>query len=964
MKKFIAPFLMIALQATGQNTIGLPDVINYPKKAYGAGLQTWDISQDSRGIIYMANNEGVLSYDGQYWAVHPLPNRTIVRSVAVSRDHRVYAGGQDEIGYFEPDRSGNLVFRSLIPLIKQSERSFGDVWDIVLYGNAVFFRTQSRIFRYADQAITSFPAPQEWSYIGVSGDQVLAHDYQQGILRFTDNSWQPLYSSNTLPPDPVTAILEINPDSSLLTTLKSGVFFLTRTGISPFRSPALEKIRQDRIYTATLIQKNWVAFGTNQSGVQITDTRGNLIQQFTKSEGLQNNNVLSIFLDQQRNLWLGLDNGIDFIAYNSAIKRISPDNQGGSGYTAIIHGQTLYAGTSGGLFSVPLQPVQDLSFSMGQFRPVSNTDGQVWGLQVINNILLMGHHEGAFVVEGNAARPLYNTGKGVWNFIPLSQVFPVASIVSGTYRGLTFFNFNGSRFEPAENIPGLDESCRFVAIADRQVIWVSHPYHGVYRVSRDAAGRWTSRLFTAAEGLPSTLNNHVYKINNEVLVATVKGIYVFDEASARFSPSAFYRKLLGDESIRYLREDKEGNIWFIREKNLSVLDRSGGSPRLIPLPELNNKLLSGFEFIYPVSAANVFIGGEKGLYLVNYEKYRKNLPGLHVMIRSVHIYNSRDSLLYGGYSAGSSQPEGHSIRYKWGNPTFVYASPLYGQQDNLEFSYRLKGFNDNWSEWSPRTEKEFTHLPAGRYQFEVKVRNNLGNESAPATFPFRIMPPWHQTTWAYAAYIILLLGGVYWLYRWQLRKFRLQQEKYEKEQAQLQYMHQLEIDKASNELVALRNEKLQVEVDFKNAELATNAMHLVQKSELLAKIRAELNQLLRAVDNDKAQAEIRKLVKVLGEDEKMDKDWEHFSLHFDKVHSDFLVQLKEKFPSVTPNELKLSAYLRMNMSTKEIAQLMNISVRGVEISRYRLRKKLGISSEVNLFDFLMGIKGEGPASFG
>ena len=145
-------------------------------------------------------------------------------------------------------------------------------------------------------------------------------------------------------------------------------------------------------------------------------------------------------------------------------------------------------------------------------------------------------------------------------------------------------------------------------------------------------------------------------------------------------------------------------------------------------------------------------------------------------------------------------------------------------------------------------------------------------------------------------------------------------------------------------------------MDFKNSELATNAMHLVQKGELLTKIKSELNQLMKAVDNEKAASELKKVVKVLGEDEKMDKDWEHFTHHFDKVHSDFVVVLKEKYPSITANELKLSAYLRMNLSTKEIAQLMNISVRGVEISRYRLRKKLGISSEVNLFDFLMSIK--------
>ena len=162
--------------------------------------------------------------------------------------------------------------------------------------------------------------------------------------------------------------------------------------------------------------------------------------------------------------------------------------------------------------------------------------------------------------------------------------------------------------------------------------------------------------------------------------------------------------------------------------------------------------------------------------------------------------------------------------------------------------------------------------------------------------------------------------------------------------------------KAENELVALRNEKLQAEVDFKNAELATSAMHLVQKGEILTKIKTELNQVMKVLSNEKEANELKKMIKVLGEDDKMDKDWEHFAQHFDKVHNDFVVKLKEKHAGLSGNELKLCAYLRMNLSTKEMAQLMNISVRGVEISRYRLRKKLGIATEVSLFEYLMRVE--------
>jgi DNA-binding CsgD family transcriptional regulator len=170
------------------------------------------------------------------------------------------------------------------------------------------------------------------------------------------------------------------------------------------------------------------------------------------------------------------------------------------------------------------------------------------------------------------------------------------------------------------------------------------------------------------------------------------------------------------------------------------------------------------------------------------------------------------------------------------------------------------------------------------------------------------------------------------------------------------YILELERTKAESELVTLRNEKLEADINFKNSELASSAMHLVKKGELLGKVKSDLAHLMKGLENTNATGELKKMIKAVSEDDNIDKEWESFTKHFDKVHSDFLIALKEKHPTVSPNELKLCAYLRMNLSTKEIAQLMNISVRGVEISRYRLRKKLNISSETNLFDYLINIQ--------
>ncbi len=963
MKKMLL-LICLPLAVFSQNTIGLPDVINYSKQTYSAGLQNWDIQQDQNGIIYIANNEGLLSFDGKNWTLFPLPNKTIVRSVAIGNDNKIYVGGQDEIGFFEPAKNGYLQYHSLTQLIPTKDKTFGDIWDIVVFKNDIFFRSINKIFKFTNQTFATFKAPTEWAYLGICNNQLLAQDSKSGILKFSDNVWQPLFVSNSfVENDPVTAILPINSDSALITTLKNGIFILSKTDITRLETINTQLFKTNRIYAATRVNNLFTALATNNNGIYIIDNKGNIVQSFSKTEGLQNNNVLTIFLDNQSNLWLGLDNGIDFIAYNSAIKHITPNIQNSSGYAAIIHNNRLYIGTSNGLFSVLLENgIKDISFSKGKFEAVNNTYGQTWSLASINNQLLLAHHEGAFSVSNNNIEPLTPLS-GFWNFLPVSTTFPTQQMLSGNYRGISFFNYTNNKFVETLSIPNFHESSRFFTVDRDDNTWVSHPYHGIFKIFRDKNSVFNITTYTQ-NGLPSKLDNQVFKIRNEVVFATSKGIYSYNAQKDSFEPSIFYNKILGNISLRYLKEDASGNVWFIHDKTLGVIDFSGKEPAIIYLPELNNKMISGFECIYPVNDNNIFLGGEKGFFNIDFEKYKKTLPNLQVQIRSVKIIDNTDSLLFGGYFKEVNDKQVQdpsaiaSIKSSFKTIQLAYASTLFGYQTNLKYSYRLKGFDDNWSDWTTRTEKEYTNLPAGSYVFEVRVRSNLGNESAPAAYAFNMLPPWYLSIVAKLLYLILFFLMIYAVNKWQNKKFEKKQEKIKEEQKQLVYIHELEINKTESQLVTLQNEKLEADINFKNSELASSAMHLVKKSELLTKLKSELTHMMRGIDNPQAVAELKKLIKSLSEDDNMDKEWEHFSKHFDKVHSDFLVELKEKHSAITPNELKLSAYLRMNLSTKEIAQLMNISVRGVEISRYRLRKKLALPSETSLFDYLIGIQGK------
>lgn len=956
-KKYLLFFLLLLhCQLKAQNTIGFPDIRNFSKKEYGAGLQNWDIKQDSSGILYFANNEGLLCFNGNYWNLYPLPNKTIVRSIEIDNRNNIYAGGQDELGFFQPNTNGTLIFNSLTNKIPDADRSFGDVWDILCVENSVFFRTTNRIFQYEKGQFRVYKAPAEWTFLGVANKTIYAHDHSAGLMQLIDNEWISLSIFRNQPNalDPVTAIIPNN-GNNLLTTLKNGSYHFSGSTLTAINTQDMLAIQSKRIYCGTSVKKEQFAIGTNSGGLYVIDNQGKIIQHFSIKEGLQNNNVLSVFTDRRGNIWLGLDNGIDCISYNSAIKHIVTDEQKSSGYTARTFQNALYIGTSGGLFSSQLQPMEDVSFSKGIFTKIPGSEGQVWGLAQSGDQLYMGHHEGAFLIDGMKAKALV-TGEGHWSFYSIDPFLPSEITVAGTYKGIRFYNGTTLRF--AGTVPDFDESSRYLAIDQDKNIWVSHPYHGVFQVKSGSDNSRKVTRFGVEQGLPKPLNNFVFNIKKQMLVGTEKGIFRFNASTNRFEEDPFFQNIIGTMSIRYLKDDLDGNIWFIHEKKLGVIDLSGKQARIIYIPELDNRMLSGFEYIYPLNASNIFIGGEKGFYHINYEKYKNPPSGISIRLHRVHLLNQTDSILYGGFGPFSPTTDADNypeIRYDWRNLRFEFASPDFGANNNIRFAYYLKGYDRNWSDWSAKTEKEYTNLPPGQYTFMVKAKSNLDQESAVIAYSFVIRPPWYRTLYAYIVYALITAGLLLLFYLFQRQKLKNQQVRHEAEQKQMQYLHELELDKTAAELITLRNEKLQSDLEFKNSELANSAMHLLQKGEMISKIKAGLTQLMKHIKEEESIQEIRKLIRTLTDDENIDKDWENFTQHFDKVHSDFLHVLREMHPNITTNDMKLCSYLRMNLSSKEIARLLNISPRGVELSRYRLRKKMGLHTETNLVEYLMNI---------
>ena len=944
-----------------QNTIGLPKIINYNKTDFHGGLQTWDIEQDKNGCMYFANNEGLLTYDGTFWNVHALPNKTIMRSLSIHPDGRIFVGGQGEIGYFTSDEHGFLKYFSLISLLPKGQEKFADIWDIEITGESIFFRATDRIFHLTNNTISVYTAQTAWEFMKVVGNKIFAQDQQLGLFQFRNNKWLPIDNNSLLSNERVSGIIEFGKDVFLVSTLDRHFFTLQNNKIQPnlaFNSLPIHSFSNKM----AVLNASELVLTTFSEGCFIVNHEGKIIQQISRKEGLQNNAVLCLFLDRNQNLWVGLNNGISFIAYNAAIKYITPNPENEvSGFSARIFNNQLFLGTSDGAYSVPIAANQeDLSFTKGKFSFINNSAGQVWRIDEINQKLLMAHTNGIFQIGEQSANKIAK--EPGWLFVPLSSISPSQNILTGTYTGLKMLSFNNQQFKDEGNLKGTYESFRFLAMDNNNQIWASHPYRGVYLLTLSADQKnYTAQLFTEKQGLPSNLGNHVFKIKNNIVFATLKGPYSYDVKSQRFVPSEFLMPILGNNEIRYLNEDESGNIWFSNGKQLGVVDfkrakEKGEKYFITYFPEVTGQILSGFENVYPYNNKNIFISSEKGVILLNYEKYTSSPFNLSILLGNVKAIGKTDSLIYGGYPSfgikdnlkktNNSFPE---LPPTFNSFHFEYSSPTFGLHNNIEYSYFLVGYDKTWSSWTTKSEKDYTNLPNGKYNFQIRARDNLNNQSEIVSFGFVVKPSWYNTSFAYVLYILGLSGLVFLLIQWQKKKLKEQLRSYQEKQQQINIQYQLELEKNEKEIIKLQNEKLTTEMVFKNKELADTSMHLVERSDALLKVKDELQKLYKKSNENH---DIKKALQLVNDIEKNNLNWENFAAHFDEINNNFLKTLKAKFPKLTPTDLKVCTYLQLNLSSKEIAQLLNISLRGVEISRYRLRKKLELLQEQTLVEFL------------
>jgi AraC family chitin signaling transcriptional activator len=914
-----------------------PPIIKFTNATYNAGNQNWMIAQDAHHFIYFANNEGLLEYNGSTWRLYKSPNESILRSVKVI-GKRIYTGCYMDFGYWTRNTNGNLTYTSLTTKIKSKILDDEQFWNIISYDQWVVFQSLDQLYIYDTQRETFQVLKPNAKILKsfLTGNTIYYQTSDFNLYEIEQGKGKLIASASTLVNNKIVNIFAQN-TGLLVHTQFNGFFNLQGNSFVKFNTEADKEIANSSIYSSQQLKDGSFAVGTISNGVYILSPQGSVRFNLTQSKGLCNNTVLSLFEDMGNNLWVGLDNGINCINLNSPVRSyIDETGTLGTVYAAIVFKGNLYLGTNQGLFYKPQN-------SNIKYQFVSGTKGQVWSLFIHDDTLFCGHDSGTYTIQEGTSKLIFSQS-GTWKFSVVP--FDKNKLLQGNYYGISVLEKVNNQWQFKNRIQNFNYSARFFEFNSPKEIYVSHEYKGLFRLQIDPSLTKTLDIYSYSRPTKSK-NAGLFRYNDGIYYAYKNGIFHLNTHTKAFTKDpvlseAFQNKEYTSGKITV---DAIGKLWLFSRNYINCFASNKINTQLkrtiLPIPSRLINPMLGFENISQISSTEYLLGTTDGYYIFDNNVLR--LKSHKIALTDVSVNKQNQSSL-----DVPLQAEG-DFSHEDNNVSFNFTVPQYNKYIFTEYQYLLEGFQDDWSEWSTKPSVNFRNLPPGDYVFKVRARITNSLSENTAIYRFSIAKPWYATNLALFFYLI---GGIF-LFRYINKQYRnyymRQREKLIEENNRL-----LEIKELENEqqLMKLRNEQLTQDVDAKSKELAVSTMSLLKKDELLALIKEDLK---KSTDEPNSSRSIKSLISTINRNIGEENTWKVFKEAFDTADKDFLKKVKEAHPSLTPNDLRLCAYLRLNLSSKEIAPLLNISVRSIEIKRYRLRKKMNLPHEKGLVEYILSI---------
>lgn len=911
----------------------LPPIDKYPFEVYNGGNQNWTISQAENNFIYVANNDGLLEFNGAKWSLYPSPNNTIIRSVTVIGS-KIYTGCYMEFGFWERNEFGFLKYTSLSKQLKNIIQHDEQFWKIINYDEWIIFQSLNNIYFYNTilNKYKKIHFDNVLTKVFEVGNTIYFHVLNEGIYIIKEGKPELVIKANLFENDWITNIFQEN-DGLLIVSQSNGFYRYANQKLSTWNIPSDYLIAETKIYSCIQLEDKSLILGTISKGLIHLNINGLMINQFNQINGLSNNTVLSLFEDNTKNIWAGLHNGINCININSPIK-IYNDDKGNIGtvYTAKVFNQTLYIGTNQGLYYRNLNSTEPFNF-------INGTKGQVWNITTIDNSLFCGHDSGTFLIRNNQAKMISNI-PGTWIFRQIPNKPDL--IIQGNYDGLSMLQKINGEWQFRNKIKGFDISSRFLELDVNNNIWINHEYKGVYKLTSDKDFRKIETILIEPS-ITKGKNSSIVKFKDKILYAFQEGVFYFDVVENKFKKEENLSKIVENEPYTSgkLIVDELNNLWIFTKNNAYLVSSGQISEKptinKIPIPTPFRKSMTGYENVTVTGPNKFLIGKVDGFLSVDISKIKQQQFKIH--LNSVGL-KSMDSI-----AKYINLNEKGEFKYKQNSFEFDFSVPKFEKHSTVDYLFKLEGFHANWIHLGETNKVNLDNLPYGNYTFKVKAI--IGNELTlnEINYQFKINKPWFLSTLAWIVYFILLFTLtliIHKSYKIYFNKKHLAVLEKKRKEVELSFMEK------EQQMMQIKNDQLKYDIESKNRELAISTMSIIKKNEVLTNIK---NELQKTKTDNSYKPVLRLIDKNLNDSD----DWNFFEEAFNNADKNFMKKIKKIHASLTPNDLRLCAYLRLNLSSKEIANLLNISTRSVEIKRYRLRKKMGLAHDVSLVNYILEI---------
>lgn len=903
-------FFFIATQIQAQEL--LPFVENYNKSDYQGDNQIWNVVQGKDDAMYFANNHYLLRYDGVIWEKYALPNKTIIRSIMIEGD-KIYSGSYKEFGYWYRE-DGKMHYVSITKNLRLfDEKDNEEIWKIFRFKDSIYFQSFNDVFIYDGKHIQKIKFPFLISYCFVVNDNVYVASVEKGLFRMDGSKITNPKGWNVLKNTVVHAI-EKYQNKTYIFTQKKGIFIVEKEGLRPWNNPLNETLKAATINVAKFIKDNKLVVGSGNRGVFIYDFNTDTYKNIDRNNVLMNNSILSIGLDKENDLWLGLDNGIAHVEVNSPISFFY-DNSGilGSVYSVAAIDKGYLIASNHGIFE----------FVSGKFKMLPNTQGQAWNISKIGNKYIIGHNDGTFCYENGSLSKINNINGG-WN---LSKSSINNTFFQSTYSGVLVYD-DMSKLTQSRVIKDLSKPIKYVAQNKKNEIWAADNYRGLYRVVYDDNFK-TKKVenITQQSKIKNDFGVKIFEFRNEILFLINNLWYTYNSIS------------------NILEENDQFNSNFKNITDVVSIDED----HFVVLQDgiLYHIYAKGNTFVWNIIQEKYYKGtliNDNLRIFKTQNHYLLNLDDGFISLQLKYENKQNSNVKIEAFNEGNLAANDSKIKYNTELKINVISGIYGASKPNLFYKLDSKDF-------TPISNGliVLNNLNSG-YHSVLVYKHDGATYTKVSSFEFRVAEPWYFSFWMILLYFLIIGAVLFFYYKWNklryMQKLKLQAEELKHQREILE----MEL-KAENELNVQEYQKhiLELELQTKSSEVAGKSLSIAKQTEMIDNIQGILDS---EKDFNKLKSEIRKAIKI---NEVNKHEWEIFETNLNQIHNEFIISLSKKFPNLTPKDIKLCVYLKMNLSSKEIAPMMNISFRGVELHRYRLRKKLNLTQDENLSKFLLSL---------